>query len=233
MPETRSPDELVDAVVALQARLDDLESTLGVRVAGRPTGTIEPTFELNAKAGTLFLQGQQNISRTTYAVLWQWVQDNGLVVAGGFTNGDNSTTFGLPNMCGRVLMGAGTLSPNTYVVGSLGGSASVTLATNQMPAHDHNVSVPSGGSHNHPTSGSNHFTSTDGSHNGHNYSGSIPAGPPNTLPYGTEPDGSHDHRIDPGDFTSHSHTVNETTVGGTTPIDLRQPYIAVNFLIYT
>lgn len=230
MPDARSPDELVDAVVALQARLDDLESTLTVRVAGRPTGTVEPTFESTARAGTLFLNGA-TVARATYPVLFQWATDRSLFIAGLFGVGDGSTTFVLPNMAGRSIIGVGTLAPNTYVLGATGGAASVTLATNQMPAHDHNVTITGNGSHNHPRNGGNFFTNTTGSHGGHNdLSGTQPPG--SGFPYGVNSAGSHSHTVDPGDFNTHSHSIGETTIGGTTAVDLRHPYIALNYLIY-
>ncbi len=68
--------------------------------------------------------------------------------------GDGVSTFALPNLQGRVPIhqgnGAG-LSP--YVIGQVGGTENVTLATGQMPAHSHalgafngagNTSIPTG-----------------------------------------------------------------------------------------
>ena len=59
--------------------------------------------------------------------------------------GDGVTTFNLPNLQGRtpIHMGQGQgLSP--YVIGQLAGSESVTLITQQLPAHSHSVAVVSG-----------------------------------------------------------------------------------------
>jgi microcystin-dependent protein len=52
--------------------------------------------------------------------------------------GDGQTTFGLPDLRGRVTVDVGQgpgLSP--YVQGQRSGTESVTLTTNQMPAHTH------------------------------------------------------------------------------------------------
>lgn len=52
--------------------------------------------------------------------------------------GDGQTNFAVPNLSGRAAVGAGTgrgLSP--YVAGQTGGQESVSLTTNQMPAHQH------------------------------------------------------------------------------------------------
>lgn len=57
---------------------------------------------------------------------------------GTYYGGNGSTTFGLPDLRGRipVCMGTGPgLSP--YTIGQVGGSESVTLQSNQMPMHNH------------------------------------------------------------------------------------------------
>jgi microcystin-dependent protein len=55
--------------------------------------------------------------------------------------GDGQTTFGLPNVAGRVPVHMGT-NPSTgtnYTLGELAGVSSVTLTTNQIPVHNHPV----------------------------------------------------------------------------------------------
>src|SRR6476659_1727230 len=56
--------------------------------------------------------------------------------------GDGITTFGLPNLQGRMPMhwgnGAG-LTPRT--IGEIAGTESVTMTSSQMPAHTHAVAV--------------------------------------------------------------------------------------------
>ena len=52
--------------------------------------------------------------------------------------GDGVSTFGLPNLCGRVPIHQGTgLGLGTYVIGQLSGTENVTLLASQMPAHTH------------------------------------------------------------------------------------------------
>ncbi len=52
--------------------------------------------------------------------------------------GDGQTTFALPNLAGRVPIHQGQ-GPglSNYVIGQMAGSETVTLATNQIPAHTH------------------------------------------------------------------------------------------------
>jgi microcystin-dependent protein len=68
--------------------------------------------------------------------------------------GDGQTTFALPDLRGRVIVGAGQApSLRNYVIGQSGGEESVTLNVSQIPVHSHtalayaaagNSSSPSG-----------------------------------------------------------------------------------------
>lgn len=57
---------------------------------------------------------------------------------GTYYGGNGTTNFALPNLQGRVPLGAGNgLSP--YVVGQNGGEETVILQSSQIPAHNHGV----------------------------------------------------------------------------------------------
>jgi microcystin-dependent protein len=218
----------VEAIARLQRELEDLRSTVLARVSRRPTGDVEPTIRSTPKPDTLLLQGQV-VSRTGYPVLWQWVQDQGLVVAGLFTSGDGSTTFGLPDFRGRVPIGAGTLGADNYALGALVGTARHTLTTTEMPGHTHTGSSSSEG-HSHSAS-----TNTTGGHGDHR---------PNVLPGVGGDDGSrwptdfnggggsHSHTVSVGS-SSHSHTVSIGSTGGGGAHENRQPSIAINWAVWT
>ncbi len=82
-----------------------------------------------ATRGFAFCQGQlQSIS-----------QNSALFSLLGTTyGGDGQTTFGLPNLSGRVPIGQGNgpgLSPRQ--LGQIGGSESTTLSVANMPSHNH------------------------------------------------------------------------------------------------
>jgi microcystin-dependent protein len=208
MPDDRPADTATDQLATLQSDFDDFRSTMLARAARRPTGTVEIALLPAAKADTLILNGGV-VSRTAYAGLWQWAQDNTLVIAGFFTVGDGSTTFGLPDFRGRVMVAAGTLGTDTYAVGNTGGTSSRTLTTANLPPHDHGVSINSVGDH------GGHFPV--GSH-------LAAAGPDLGL-------AAHD---DGGNGSGgHGHSVNESTVGSGTPFDNRPAYITVQMLIWT
>lgn len=55
------------------------------------------------------------------------------VVIGTQFGGDGESTFRLPNLMGRVPMGAG----NGFNLAEMGGVEAVTLTTSQMPSHSH------------------------------------------------------------------------------------------------
>jgi microcystin-dependent protein len=74
---------------------------------------------------------------------------------GTIYGGDGRTTFGLPDLRGRIPIHAGTgpgLSPRQ--LGAKAGTENVTLTTNQLPSHNHPMAVSSDVS-NSPNPGSN------------------------------------------------------------------------------
>ena len=75
--------------------------------------------------------------------IMQIAQNTALYTILGTTyGGDGKTTFALPNLKGRIPLhfGQGTALTN-HVLGEAFGSETVTLATNQMPAHSHSAIV--------------------------------------------------------------------------------------------
>lgn len=63
-------------------------------------------------------------------------------ILGTTYGGNGTTTFGLPDLQGRTVVGAGQ-GPglSMYALGQKGGFESTTLTLNQMPGHSHPVSV--------------------------------------------------------------------------------------------
>lgn len=234
MSDERPVEDVTAALARMQKEMDDLKSTAMARANRSPTGSVEPTIRVTAPAETLFLRGQI-VSRATYAVLWQWVNDNGLLMPGLFGPADGSTTFGLPNMSGRVPIGVGTLGADTYALGQEVGAASRVLALANMPAHDHG-GVNSAGSHWHAQ---NFNTGGGGTHGGHHFTwGYIISNGAGDLAYvpnanNADDAGNHSHHVggDTGTTGSHTHTLD--SAGSGTAFDNRQASIAVNWLIWT
>lgn len=140
-------------------------------------GLVVPYAGSSAPTGWLICDGSA-VSRTTYANLFS-------IISTTFGTGDGSTTFGLPDLRGRVIAGidnmgstgtAGRLTAtsitNPTTRGSTGGADTVTLNQNQcaLPSHAHTASAAVDGSHTHGTTENAHnHTLTDPGHT-HQYS---------------------------------------------------------------
>lgn len=92
-----------------------------------PAGIIMPFAGTVAPENYLFCDGSA-VSRTTYATLFG-------VIGTTFGAGDGSTTFNVPDLSGRVPLGVSS----THLLGSTGGSETVTLTEQELPSHVHEV----------------------------------------------------------------------------------------------
>ena len=92
-----------------------------------PAGIVMPFAGSTAPQGYLFCDGSA-VSRTTYATLFAAI---GIT----YGSGDGSTTFNVPDLSGRVVIGVS----GTHALGSTGGSETVTLSASELPAHSHEV----------------------------------------------------------------------------------------------
>jgi len=126
----------------------------GIVSGARWIGELVPFTGLTAPALTVFPQGQ-TLSRTTYADLWTFAQNE---IANGnafYNNGDGSTTFGIGDMRGRVaaaldpsatVLNSATISGGAGGIGNRGGQQTHGLSASEIPtitsAGSANVTVP-------------------------------------------------------------------------------------------
>lgn len=229
MSEDRPVEDLTTVVARLQQELADLRTTLTARVARGATGDVAPTIRQTPKAETLLLQGQA-VSRTTFPVLWQWVQDQSLVPS-VFGVGDGTTTFVLPDLRGKTVVGATTVDP----LGTTFGSATEVLVTANMPQHGHSISgsISGVGDHDHATTGAG------GLHNGHTSQANVnngagPGGDHGHPPNWGNNNGNHTHPMTWDGAHSHGHSLSASNSGSASPtgVSVIQPSYAVNWMIW-
>ncbi|MBF0373811.1 MAG: phage tail protein [Alphaproteobacteria bacterium] len=122
--------------------------------------------------------------------------------------GDGSKTFGLPDLRGRVPLGAGRASGSliNYDYGDMGGAEGVTLAITDIPSHNHAVDATNVDASSNLPVNANQFAQV---------AGNTPLyGPANT----------------PSTLTALSAST-ITAVGAGQKHDNMQPYLTVNFCI--
>lgn len=152
-------------------------------------------------------------------------QNSALFSLLGTTYGGNGqNTFGLPNLQGRVPIGAGQ-SPGTssYPLGAAGGSESTTLTTAQMPIHNHAAASTISASLPTSTAAATSATPTDTS----------VLAAANGL-YGRDTVEVKIYAPAPGSVNlplTSSATVSVQPTGGSQPFSIVQPFQAINYII--
>lgn len=131
-------------------------------------------------------------------------------VLGTTYGGDGMTTFALPNLVGRVPLSPGQ-GPglSNHQLGQSAGTETVTITSQQLPAHVHAMTATTG------------VKADEGNTN--SPSGAYAASPGKNV-YHTSATGQ-----------GKAQTVNTTAAGATTPapVENRQPYLVVNYIICT
>lgn len=102
---------------------------------GTPAGTVAIFSASSAPTGWLLCDGSA-VSRTTYADLFA-------VVSTTFGSGDGSTTFNVPNLKGKVVVGIDSGQTEFDTLAETGGSKTHTLTAAQLP--DVTISVARSG----------------------------------------------------------------------------------------
>lgn len=171
-----------------------------------------PSF---APRNWLFCQGQ-TIRIQQYSALFS--------LLGVVYGGDGQNTFCLPNLQGRTPIGAGQ-SPGTsaFPLGAAAGAESVTLTGTQLPTHTHTAAATISASLPANSAAANSASPADNlilaAANGASGRDSI-----DVKIYGPAP-GSVNLAL------SSSATVTVQPTGGSTPVSIMQPFLAINYII--
>lgn len=122
--DANAPDQLQALAAALEAAL------LTITGGGIPAGLqmVWPGIG-SIPAGFLLCDGSA-VSRTTYASLFT-------AIGTAYGAGNGTTTFNLPNLKGRVVVGQDATQAEFATTGQAGGVKTHTLTIGEMPAHSH------------------------------------------------------------------------------------------------
>lgn len=147
-----------------------------------PPGLVLPYAGSVAPDGWLLCTGQA-VSRSTYANLFA-------LIGTTYGTGNGSTTFTLPNLCGRTVVGSGTGAQNNASgtgaisggtalsarsIGGWAGGETTVIASDNLPTHQHTVNVdgnnfdtgaPSNNTSGGPSTGSTGEISANHTHTG-------------------------------------------------------------------
>ena len=137
-----------------------------------PISSIMPYSKATPPENWLICDGSA-ISRTDYSELFN-------VIGTEFGEGDGSTTFNLPNIKGRTIVGLDTNDTDFNTIGKVLGEKTHTLTVAEMPEHNHKMpidsfvnsdsqtNVKSGGHVSYETQGQNYGTTSAGGSQPHN-----------------------------------------------------------------
>jgi microcystin-dependent protein len=104
---------------------------LGASALLVPPGSVSAYAGINVPGGWLHCDGSA-IDRTIYADLFESIGTT-------YGNGDGVTTFNIPNLRGRNVIGLNSSETDFDVLGETGGAKRHTLTISEMPAHTHSI----------------------------------------------------------------------------------------------
>lgn len=187
-----------------EAAIDSIISqvTASLPSGDLPTGMVVPFAGSGAPGGWLVCDGTLK-STTTYAALFAVI---------GYTYGGSGSSFGLPNMKGRVPVGLDSGQTEFNNLNVTGGAKTHTLTVAELASHTHTGSTNSTGSHDH--SYQDHPRDT-------------------SLKYAAGTAGADRDAVSDstGSAGNHSHTITMNNTGSGTPHNNLQPYIVLNYII--
>jgi microcystin-dependent protein len=124
--ENENKQLLNDAIEDDRSALEQIR--LALAAARVPAGAIQIHASVTAPAGYLLCQGQ-SVLRSAYPELFASI--------GVGYGSASTTTFNIPNLVGRVIVGTDPAQGEFTPIGRTGGAKTHTLNTNEIPNHTH------------------------------------------------------------------------------------------------
>lgn len=158
------------------------QNSFNVEVDAYIKGSAIPTLDLIYPIGSIYMSINNTNPGTLFGGTWEQIQD-------------------------RFLLSAGS----TYIAGSTGGSATVTLSINEIPSHSHSGTTAGAGEHSHLLGGN---------------TSSVASGSSYARPRGYS-SGVRQTTYDTNVAGNHTHTFSTNSVGGNQSHNNMPPYLAV------
>jgi microcystin-dependent protein len=211
-------------IPSMQGNITALQTDVATLQAySPPVGSLIQYVGATAPTGWLLCQGQI-LAISLYPSLFS--------VIGNVYGGNGVTQFALPDLRGRVALGAS----GSYPLGSAGGSETRTLTINEMPAHSHTGTIDGV---------SNHTHTYQDAYFAENVSGITPK--VFGISAGTDVDNNFYYRTQTGSYTTnasdpstllssgsagaHTHTMSNSSTGGGQSFSIVQPYVTISYII--
>jgi microcystin-dependent protein len=171
-----------------------------------PTGSVMSYTGATAPNGWLLCDGLA-VSRTTYDTLFA-------ILGTTYGSGNGSTTFNLPNMKGRVIVGYNSAETEFNSLGNTGGAKTHTLTTSEMPSHNHSITD---NGHTHTLNNASNVVRASGG------GSDIDTGAAGGIDSGNS--------VDTISVISSSTGITINNTGGGQAHNILQPYITLNYII--
>lgn len=179
---------------------------------GTPIGAISAWGTATAPTGWLLCNGAA-VSRTTYSSLYA-------LIGTTYGTGDGSTTFNVPNLKGKVIVGLDSAQTEFDAINESGGAKTHTLGTTEIPAHTHGAATLTGSISNFAVQSSGTGASASGIASVNTT--------PGTVGYPSSSGSGNSGWSDEIDLNAtHTHT----SVGGGAAHNNLQPYLTLNYII--